>query len=150
MRDRIAVTTGLIASGVTLVLSAILGPLAPIVGGFLAAFLYQRRTRRPLSTLNGIRLGWIAGIFFFTLTSIFLAIIAVALTQPGMAQRVRQELASSALSTADADRFFEMLQSVSGVASILLVVFVSTTLLMSLGGFVATLFNRRGPDQTPG
>lgn len=149
MRDRTAVSTGLMASGATLLLSAVLGPLAPVVGGFLAVFLYQRRTRQPITTLNGIRIGWIAGIFFFTITSVFLAVIALALTQPEMAQRVREELGKSALSTADAERFFEMLRSVSGIASILLVVFVSTTLMMSLGGFVATLLVRRGTPNQP-
>src|SRR3984957_8547658 len=46
-------------------------PIAFVAAGFLAVFLYSRRTGQTLSIRNGARMGWITGIFSFTAVTIF-------------------------------------------------------------------------------
>jgi hypothetical protein len=38
-------------------------PLAFLAAGFLAVYLYSRRTGQTLSIRSGARMGWITGIF---------------------------------------------------------------------------------------
>jgi hypothetical protein len=148
------VNTALISTGVALLLSVILGPLGLgvlglIAGGFFGAYLYRKRTGQLLSIMNGMRLGWIAGIFVFLITAVLLAVIAAALTQPEMAQQLREQMAKSSASSEEVTAFLEMLQSVSGVSSLLLIALVSSTLLMGLGGAMGALFGRRGAADHP-
>ncbi|MGA2213314.1 MAG: hypothetical protein ABSH31_08575, partial [Bryobacteraceae bacterium] len=42
-------------------------PIAFLAAGFLAVFLYSRRTGQTLTIRSGVRMGWITGIFSFTL-----------------------------------------------------------------------------------
>ena len=152
LRDRVTVSTALMAAGVTLLLSVLLGPLgavAPVLGGFFAVYVYRKRTGRFLSVLSGMRLGWIAGIIVFTLTTVFIAVVAAAMTNPEMAQQLRDQMAKSTASSEDIHKILEMMQSFSGVLLLLLGVFVSSTLLMGLGGAVGALFVRRGTADHP-
>ena len=154
LRDRVTLSTALIAAGVALMLSVILGPLglgvlALIAGGFFAVFLYRQRTGQLLTIMNGIRLGWLAGIFVFTVTTVLLGILAVSLSNPEMAQQLRAQMAKSSASTEEVSKFLEMLQTVSGVSSLLLIVLVSSTLLMGLGGAMGALFGRRSAANHP-
>ena len=52
-------------------------PLAFVLAGFLAVFLYSRRTGQTLSIRSGARMGWITGIFSFTLVTILFTVAAV-------------------------------------------------------------------------
>ena len=152
LRDRVTVSTALMAAGVTLLLSVLLGPLgalAPVAGGLFAVYVYRKRTGRLLSIMNGMRLGWIAGIIVFTLTTVFIAVVAAALTQPEMAQQLREQMGKSAASREEIAKILEMMQSFSGVLLLLLGVFVSSTLLMGLGGAMGALFVRRGAPNHP-
>jgi len=152
LRDRVAVSTALMAAGVTLLLSVLMGPLgavAPVLGGFFAVYVYRKRTGRFLTVLSGMRLGWIAGIIVFTLTTVFIAVVAAALTNPEMAQQLRDQMAKSTASSEEVHKILEMMQSFSGVLLLLLGVFVSSTLLMGLGGAMGALFGRRGTADHP-
>jgi hypothetical protein len=153
LRDRVTVSTALMAAGVTLLLSVILGQtlgaLAPVAGGLFAVYVYRKRTGRLLTIMNAIRLGWIAGIIVFTLTTVFIAVVAAALTNPEIAQQLREQMAKSTASREEVTKILEMMQSFSGVLLLLLGVFVSSTLLMGLGGAVGALFVRRGTADHP-
>ena len=46
-------------------------PIAFVAAGFLAVYLYSRRTGQMLSLRSGARMGWITGIFSFTLGQYF-------------------------------------------------------------------------------
>ena len=46
--------------------------LAGVFAGFLAVFLYRRRTGQRLSVASGARLGWICGIFGFVIVAVML------------------------------------------------------------------------------
>lgn len=57
--------------------------VAFIAGGFFAVLLYKRRTGQILSVRSGARMGWITGIFSFTLVSVLFAVAMVAITKEG-------------------------------------------------------------------
>ena len=128
----------MIACALALVLSVILGPLglgllALVGGGFFAVYLYRRKTGQPISVLNGIRLGWIAGIFVFTLITIVTTLTVVALSQPELAAQLRDQMLKSSYPADEVTALFEGLQSPSGIGLRLLDGFMSSTLLMGLG-----------------
>lgn len=133
-----AVRSAMLACGLALLLSILLGPLglellALIAGGFFAVYLYRRKTGQPVSVLNGLRLGWISGIFVFTLVMIATTIMVAALSQPEMAAQLREQMIKSSYPADQVTAMFEGLQDPSGIGIRLLFGFVSSTLLMGLG-----------------
>ena len=138
LRNSAAVRSAMLACGLALLLSVVLGPfglglLALIGGGFFAVYLYRRRTGQPVSVLNGIRLGWISGIFVFVLITIVTTITVVALSQPELAAQLRDQMLKSSYPADEVTALFEGLQNPSGIGLRLLDGFVSSTLLMGLG-----------------
>lgn len=152
LRDRVTISTALMAAAVTLILSVLMGPLgalAPVAGGLFAVYVYRKRTGQFLTVMNAVRLGWISGMIVFTLTSVFIALVAAALTNPEMAQQLRDQMAKSSASREEVSKILEMMQTFSGVMLLLLGVFISSTLLMGLGGAMGALFGRRGTADHP-
>jgi len=76
--NRLAVRIGFIAAMGAVMISVfpipwplVRLPVAFLAAGFLAVYLYSRRTGQTLSIRSGARMGWITGIFSFTLVSIY-------------------------------------------------------------------------------
>jgi len=138
LHNRVAVRSAMLACALALVLSVVLGPfglglLALVGGGFFAVYLYRRNTGQPISVLNGIRLGWISGIFVFTLITIVTTLTVVALSQPDIAAQLRDQMLKNSYPADEVAALFEGLQSPSGIGLRLLDGFMSSTLLMGLG-----------------
>jgi len=57
--------------------------IAFVAGGFFAVFLYSRRTGQTLSIGGGARMGWITGIFSFTMLSVLFAVVMVKISNDG-------------------------------------------------------------------
>ncbi len=88
--NRLAVRMGFIAAAVAVLVSmlpipfvALRLPLAFIAAGFLAVYLYSRRTGQVLTARSGARMGWITGIFCFILVSVIFTIAMVAVSSQG-------------------------------------------------------------------
>lgn len=148
LRNGAAVRSALLGCGLALVLSVVLGPLglellALIGGGFAAVFLYRRSTGQAVSVLNGIRLGWISGIFVFTLVTIATTLTVLALSQPELAAQLKDQMLKSSYPADEVTALFEGLQNPSGIGIRLLYGFVSSTLLMGFGAAIgAKLLSR--------
>lgn len=146
-RNGPAVRSAVWACGLVLLLSALLAPfglqlVALLSGGYFAVYLYRRSTGQPVSVVNGVRLGWIAGVFVFVLFLIVLTLLVVALSQPELAAQLREQAKERSVS--EATQVLELLQRPSGIATIILAEFVSSTLLMGAGAAVgAKLLGRR-------
>jgi len=98
--NRIAVRIGFLAA-VTAILLGLFPLPFPVVrlmvtlpaAGFLAVFLYMRRTGQMLSIRAGARMGWITGVFCCVLVAILAATSAVAISnQGGLAKVFRNQL----------------------------------------------------------
>lgn len=142
-----AVRAALLAGALAFLLSALLGPLsllAPIAGGFLAVFLYNRRTGQRLSIMNGARLGWISGVFIFVMATLLVTLSVVILSQPELVDQLRQQMADrSSMTDAELDELLRQLQTPSGLIALMIGTFLSTTLLPALGGAVGAKLLKR-------
>ncbi len=141
--NRLAVRIGFLTSLVAVLLFMFPLPfpllrlfLAFLAAGFLAVFVYTRRTGQFLSARNGARLGWITGIFSFTfVTALFTVAMLAISTQGGLAKYIRTQLPPN-------DSRIEVLQQalndpaslVGGVVFSVLLLFVVLTALPMLGG----------------
>jgi hypothetical protein len=136
------VRAGLLSGAVAFLLLIVSGPLrvpaAPTVGlvaaGFLAVYLYQRRTGQRLSVVHGAHLGWISGIFGFAITAVLLSAIVVMLSDPAVLDAMREQLKSRPGSQADIDQMIEMTRSPSNLLVAVAVMFLMFTVLPACGG----------------
>ncbi len=111
-------------------------PIAFLAAGFLAVFLYSRRTGQRLSIRSGARIGWITGIFSFTLVTVLFTVAMVAVsTQGGFAQQIRSQFPAN---DARADMVQQVLNNPAMIAGVivlyLMLFFVIFTALPIIGG----------------
>jgi hypothetical protein len=111
-------------------------PLAFVLAGFLAVFLYSRRTGQTLSIRSGARMGWITGVFSFTLVTILFTVAAVAASSQGeFAKQFRSQFPAN---DARADMAQQLLSNPAMIAGVvvlyLMLFFVVFTALPIIGG----------------
>jgi hypothetical protein len=144
-----AVRVGFFAAGIsslsiTMPLPAFLAMgwlLAWLVGaGFLAVWLYQRRTGQGVSVRGGMRMGWITGVFCFVIATLFFTISVLTISSKGgLVAFYREQLsARGAGNDPNVEQLLEVLQNPAGLATVILLtlflVFVFFTLLPTIGG----------------
>jgi hypothetical protein len=113
-------------------------PIAFVLAGFLAVFLYSRRTGQNLSIRSGARMGWITGIFSFTLVTILSTVAAVAASSQGdFAKQFRSQFPAN---DARADMAQQLLSNPAMIAGVvvlyLMLFFVIFTALPIIGGLL--------------
>jgi hypothetical protein len=138
--NRNAVRVALLAGALGLCLFVLLGQLpglqvlailAPIASGVFAVHLYKRKTGQRLSMASGAHLGWISGIFGFLITTLLFTAFAAMLTNPELANAVRDQAGSTRPEVLQA---LKEIQTASGITKALLEAFVFLTLLPTFGG----------------
>lgn len=116
-----------------------------LAAGFFAVFLYTRRTGQKLSLRSGARIGWITGIFSFTMVMVQMTAGVLATeSEGGIAAAVKQQLP---VNDARSEQLIRSLQEPSALAFLMLmglfVLFVLLTVLPTLGGLLgAKVFAR--------
>lgn len=103
-------------------------------GGFLAVYLYERRSGQKLSVASGAHLGWICGVFGFVVVTIALAATAVMLSDPSIASAMRDQLHSRGVPDNVAEQMMNLFHTPSGISTALVVSFVLFTVLPAFGG----------------
>jgi len=111
-------------------------PLAFLAAGFLAVFLYSRRTGQTLSIRSGARMGWITGIFSFTLVTVLATVATVAASREGgFVEQLRTQFPAN---DARAEMLQQVLSSPAMIAGLvllyLMLFFVVFTALPMIGG----------------
>ncbi len=113
-----------------------------VAAGFLAVFLYYRRTGQRLSVIHGAHLGWLCGIFGFLITMLLLTVMAVVLSDPSVLAAMREQLKAMP-NQADMNRMLDTVRSPAGILTALAVFFVLFTILPAFGGAIgAKLLDR--------
>jgi len=111
-------------------------PIAFVAAGFVAVYIYSRRTGQVLSLRSGARMGWITGIFSFTLVSVLFTIAMVAVSsQGGLEKELQSQLSPN-------DPRWEMVRQalnnpalvIAGLTLYLMLFFVILTALPIIGG----------------
>jgi hypothetical protein len=109
-----------------------------VVGGFLAVWLYQRRTGNYLNVRSGARLGWITGIFAFLIMMVMFTLSIMLLAAGEGVQQSFRELLSMRGSPEVAQQFDALIGSPGGLAflmfGMLLTSFIMLTILATVGG----------------
>jgi hypothetical protein len=138
--NRLAVRVALMAGAFGLCLFVLLGQLpglqvvailSPIASGVFAVHLYKRKTGQRLSMASGAHLGWISGIFGFLITTLLFTAFAVMLTNPDLANAVREQAGSTRPEVLQA---LKEIQTAAGITKALVESFVFLTLLPTFGG----------------
>jgi ribosomal protein L40E len=132
----IAAAAAVVASMIPIPLAWLRLPIAFVAAGFLAVYLYSRRTGQILSLRSGARMGWITGIFSFTLVSVIFTIAMVAVSsQGGLEKELESQLSPG-------DPRWEMVRQalnnpamiIAGLVLYLMMFFVILTALPMIGG----------------
>jgi hypothetical protein len=110
--------------------------LAFIAAGFFAVYMYMRRTGQRLSLWGGARMGWITGIFSFTIFTIqFTAGVLASSSAGGFVGLLKQQLPPHDART---DQLLQIIEQPSGLAALVVMAlvffFVLLTVLPTLGG----------------
>ena len=118
-----------------------------LAAGFFAVFLYRRRTGQSLSLRSGARLGWITGIFSFTIFTVQLtAGVLAAQSEGGLAGVLKQQLPPNDART---QQVLQILQEPSEMVLMMLLalffLFVLLTALPTLGGVLGAKVLARAP-----
>jgi hypothetical protein len=141
--NRLAVRIGFLAAlaAVLLFLFPLPFPLprlliAVLAAGFLAVFLYTRRTGQMLSIRSGARMGWITGIFSFTLVSLLMTAAMVAISNQGGLQKFfRSQLPVNDARTQTMTQLLDDPTALAGgMIFALVLMFVVLTALPMIGG----------------
>ena len=153
LTNGLAVRIALLGGALSLALSVISGQiLAPgvsliwlVAAGFVCVVLYRRRTGQRLTVLHGAHLGWICGLFVFTIMVVLFA--ASILSDPASFQNaldaMRDQLNSTARPGVDVNQIMEVIRSPTGIVIGLLGAFLLLTALPAFGGAIgAKLLDR--------
>lgn len=111
-------------------------PLAFVAAGFLAVFLYSRRTGQTLSIRSGARIGWITGVFSFTLITVLFTVSMVALSsQGGLEKQFRDQFPPNDARADMVLKYFSNPAMIAGLVVLYLILFfVVFTALPIIGG----------------
>ncbi|MBS1828507.1 MAG: zinc-ribbon domain-containing protein [Acidobacteria bacterium] len=145
-RNPVAVRTALITAMVGSVLSSL--PIPPpglwllvslILAGFLAVFLYSRRTGQSLTMVAGARMGWITGLFSFVISTVLFTFSVILIANKGGFEAFYKEQMQAHMSQqADMEQFLQLLQTPAGLAVVLFLtlgmLFILFTVFPTLGG----------------
>ena len=108
--------------------------------GFIAVYLYSRRTGQSLSVRSGARMGWIAGIMSFAIfTVVFTVNMVATASQPGgLPGALREALRSRPVPQQQVEDALQVLSTPTGQASVyisaLLFSFTVTAVFCTAGG----------------
>jgi len=141
----IAVRVGLFVASIAALLCVLL-PFGCVIwlpsAGFIAVYLYSRRTGQSLSVRSGARMGWIAGVMSFAIFTVVFTVGTVAIAnQPGgLSAAFREALRSRPVSQQQLEEALQVLSTPTGQASVyifaLLFSFTITAVFCTAGGAI--------------
>ena len=116
--------------------------------GFLAVWLYRRRTGKAVSVPNGVRLGWITGVFTFVILTVMVTVVVLAITSNGkLASEVHQQLAGMAQHDPNYQQALSVFENPSTLASTIIYSLCTFFVLLSLasvaGGALGARFSNK-------
>ena len=152
----VAVRTALITAMLGFVLGSLPIPIpglwlimSLLLAGFLAVFLYVRRTGQSLSVVAGARMGWITGLFSFTIATIFFTLTMLLIAgEGGFLALFRDQMRERGAAEADLDQMLRLLQTPAGLGGFLflglILLFITFTIFPTLGGVLGAKVFARG------
>jgi hypothetical protein len=154
-RSPLAVRVGFLAAAIVqlalmLITMVHMVPLLPVIvagGGAYAVLLFCRRGGRVLSITEGARMGWIAGVFGFVISTVLFT-AGLVVSGKGVVPLFEENLKTAGLDSASTTKAMEMIRDpqVLGLFLVLMLVFnfLLISVVSSLGGALGARLTRRG------
>jgi hypothetical protein len=143
---RIALLAGFLSILIWLIGAGIapaLLPLWTILGGMLTAFLYKLITKQRLSAIAGARLGWISGIFGFSIIALIMMTFAILLNNPANLSVIHEQWAQAGRPSKDFDTLVDAFKHPANLMLPMVASFLLFTILSAFGGAIgARLLDR--------
>lgn len=151
----LAVRVGFLAASVVQLVTMLLAvvqavvflPLVLAAGGAYAVVLFCRRSGRILSVTEGARMGWIAGVFCFVISTV-LSTAGLLFSGRGIASLLEESMKTARLDSDATVKALELIRDpqvlVVFVVLMLLVNFLLVAVVSSLGGALGARLTRRG------
>ncbi|MGI8744593.1 MAG: zinc ribbon domain-containing protein [Bryobacteraceae bacterium] len=142
-RNRTAVRIGFLAALLAFIVVLVTVPflfpsfvIAFLAAGFFAVYLYMRRTGQKLSTRSGARMGWMTGIFLFTIMIVQLtASVLAAPSQGGLAALMRAQMQKQGTANPDVLKMLDAPATLPVMMALgIFAMFLLLTILPMLGG----------------
>jgi hypothetical protein len=111
-----------------------------LAAGFFAVFFYRRRTGHMLNMESGVRMGWMTGVIMFGMMALLLTFSLLFFQAAGGIAAIQSEF-KNAVDPRVLD-VLKHLQSGPEIASLLVQLFVFTTLLSMAGGALGARMTR--------
>jgi len=154
-RSPLAVRTGFLAASlvqlaIMLIAMVHLVQLLPLVlaaGGAYSVVLFCRRSGRILSVTEGARMGWIAGVFGFVISTVLFTAALVA-SGRSFVNLVQENLKAAQLDSEATSKALELISNPQVLAGFIVLMLLFNFLLVavvsSLGGALGARLARRG------
>jgi hypothetical protein len=118
--------------------------------GFMAVWMYRKRTGRPLSVSSGAKLGWITGVFTFGIMTVLLTTFAV-LSDGKWADEIHQQMTQQMTTNwAHDPNYQQMLRTLENPATfamaiflVMVIFFVLLSLASVAGGALGARFSNK-------
>lgn len=134
---------GMMATG--LAGAQVLAPLVLLFGGGYAVHLYRRRSGSALNVLQGLRLGWFAGLFSFVLVLVFFTLSVAVISSNRDALKAAAESAPAGGMAREAvEQLQRTMEKPADLVGQLAVSFVFLTVCSAAGGAIAARLLARG------
>lgn len=109
-----------------------------LAGGFFSVWLYGRRTGQALTVGSGARMGWITGVFCFTIMIVFFTLSLLAISSSGGLTAFFREAMNARGTPELMEQLDQVLQNRSAFAAMLMfglfLFFLMMTLTSAVGG----------------
>lgn len=122
-----------------------LAPLVLLFGGGYAVHLYRRRSGSALNVLQGMRLGWFAGLFSFVLVLIFFTLsVAVISSNRDVLKAAAESAPAGGIAREAVEQLQRTMEKPADMLGQLAVSFVFLTVCSAAGGAIAARVFARG------
>jgi hypothetical protein len=160
-RNAVAVRVGFLVAGLAIFttnLTALLGSIPlqflsfialSMASGYLAVWLYRRRTGQQLSVKGGAQLGWITGVLSFLIVVVILALTIALVGFEQLEAAFRDPAVSGNIAPAELERLLNNPAALAtALVFTLVVIFGAYTVAASVGGAVGAKLLDRGDDRS--
>jgi len=137
------------AAALSILLDSMLGVLFIIWSmgaGFMAVWMYRRRTGLPVSIRSGAKLGWITGVFSFVISTVMLT-TAVVMSGEKLSQELRTQVTATWSHDPNYQQILSTFENPATFATAIVFALVFFFLLLSLasvaGGALGARFSNK-------
>jgi hypothetical protein len=116
--------------------------VSPIAAGFLAVYLYRKRTGQPITVRAGVRIGGLTGIFAFLIGMVLVTLMMVAIRDTEFTNTLIEQMRARGAEVSVQN--IQMFRSPAGIAQTLISLCIICGLFPTLGGALgAAFFSKR-------